>query len=109
MRKNGEENGAIEMVRIFEDASNDEGNYVLPTTNAILESRIKNVANGDVDEVQGSLQRAKDYMRAVGRIILHSFLNEHTVSTSAMPPFFINGKSSIQVGLVFTLSSNLLD
>lgn len=78
------------MIRIFEEASNSEGNCVVPITNATLESRIKNVAHGDTESIQDALQHAKDYTRAIGRIMLHSFLNGHTVSTSAMAPIFMN-------------------
>lgn len=83
------------MIRLFEDAANKEGTYVLPITNATLESRIKSATHGNAEEFSLAIQRAKDYTRAIGRIMLHSFLHGHTVSSTAMAPFFINGEHKL--------------
>ena len=56
----------------------------MPITNAALISRIKNIAKGDTDEIQDVIKRASDYTRAVGIIMLHSFINGHTVSITVL-------------------------
>lgn len=83
------------MICLFEDAANKEGTYVLPITNATLESRIKSATHGNAEEFALAIQRAKDYTRAIERIMLHSFLYGHTVSSTAMAPFFINGEHKL--------------
>ena len=85
------------MIKIFEDTSNSEGSCVVPITDAVLESRIKNVATDDASEIQDAIQRAKDYTRAIGRIMLHSFVNGHTVSSTVIAPFFINGEPTMNL------------
>jgi hypothetical protein len=40
--------------------------------------------------VEKAKEQAKDYTRAIGRIMLHALANKQTLPTNAMPPFFIN-------------------
>ena len=96
------ENGCQErvFVRIFREESNANGNYAVPITDAILESRLKEITS-DIDKINSAIQCARDYTRAIGRIMLNSFFHQHTVSASAMSPLFINGESDV---LVFSLS-----
>jgi len=40
--------------------------------------------------VKVSIKQAKDYSRAIGRIMLHSFVHKQTLPSNAMPPFIMN-------------------
>ena len=104
--KNGGGRGKIVMIRIFEEASNGNGSFAVPITDAALESRIQDIVRGNITKTQDAIQRAKDYSRAIGRIMLHSFVNGHIVSTSAMAPLFINGENAASFSLLFVLLSD---
>ena len=41
-----------------------------------------------------AVKQAKDYARAIGRIMLHSMANDYTLPAKAMSPFFMTGKES---------------
>ena len=86
--------GKIAMIPIFEEASNGDGSFAVPITDAALESRIQDIVHGNITKFQDAIQRAKDYTRAIGRIMLHSFVNGHIVSTSVLAPLFINGEKT---------------
>ena len=43
--------------------------------------------------VKEAKERAKTYIRAIGRIMLHALANKQTLPTNAMPPFLINCES----------------
>mmetsp|Transcript_27815 Transcript_27815/g.55704 ORF Transcript_27815/g.55704 Transcript_27815/m.55704 type:complete len:977 (-) Transcript_27815:169-3099(-) len=70
-------------VELFE--KNEDG--VVPLTDEILEDRLSK--NKDV-ELKKSLDQAMCYYRALGRIILHSLANGHTIAASVMPPLYLN-------------------
>lgn len=40
-----------------------------------------------------TIEQAKCYIRAIGRIMLHALANRQTLPTNALPPFFINCES----------------
>ncbi|KAL7537829.1 hypothetical protein ACHAXR_008113, partial [Thalassiosira sp. AJA248-18] len=84
-----------ESVSLFENT--DSGVQVM--TDEILNDRIKRAAkkcSGKYEEIiEDSIKCAKDYVRAIGRIILHSIVHRHTahkltLPSNAMPPFFMN-------------------
>lgn len=79
------------VVRIFEEVVNGVGSFVIPITDEVLISRVKEVALEDA-EIQDAIQRAKDYARGIGRIMLHSFAHGHAVSSRVMAPIFMNGE-----------------
>jgi len=74
-----------EGVKLF--ATQDNG--VVPIEDDVFRYQFK-VAFPDETENAEALNRAKSYYRAIGRIILHSLANGHTISASAMPPFYQN-------------------
>jgi hypothetical protein len=39
-----------------------------------------------------AIEQAKNYIRAIGRIMLHALANKQTLPNNSMPPFFINGE-----------------
>ena len=82
------------MIHFFEDASNGEGScVVVPITDAVLESRIKMLPGTILVKFKNVHNIILNYTRAIGRImlLLHSFVNGHTASSTAMAPFFIHG------------------
>jgi len=74
-----------EGVKLFET----QDNGVVPIKDDELRRKIK-LAFPDESEYKEALDRAKSFYRAFGRIILHSLANGHTISASAMPPFYQN-------------------
>jgi len=71
-------------VKLFET----QDNGVVPLTDDGLREKLKNTFQGD--DYVAYLKRAKAYYEAIGRILLHSLANNHTISASAMPPFYQN-------------------
>ena len=66
-------------------------NGVMPITDDVLRHKIK-VVFPDLDETKYSeaLIPAKPYYRVIGITISHLLANSHTISASAMPPFYQN-------------------
>lgn len=78
-------------MKLFE--TSDSG--VTVVTDELLEfniSRAMKKSGVDEDRVKATaVKQAKDYMRALGRIMLHSIANKYIIPAKAMPPFFMNG------------------
>lgn len=83
----------VGVVKLFEEALAKDGTFVVPITDESLMSRVLEIAKNNESARQNAIQRAKDYMRAIGRIMLNSFVNGHLVPIAAMPPLFVNGES----------------
>merc|ERR1740124_1735820 len=71
-------------VKLFET----QDNGVVPFTDDYLRQKLKSTFRGD--DYGAYLERAKADYEAIGRILLHSLANNHTISASAMPPFYQN-------------------
>jgi hypothetical protein len=81
-----------ESVNIFENT--DSGVFVL--TDELLKNNIHVAAKrsgAKKKEKVAAIKRAKDYVRAVGRIIIHSMANKYILPAKALPPFFMTGES----------------
>jgi hypothetical protein len=72
---------------------------VMVTTDDKLEHDIQIAANKcceTKDRVmivkKEAIEQAKNYVRAIARIMLHALANKQTLPNNAMPPFLINGE-----------------
>ena len=61
---------------------------------AVKKSGADVAAAAAVKQAKKAVKRAKDYVRAIGRIMLHSMANDYTLPAKAMSPFFMTGKES---------------
>ena len=81
-------------MKLFE--TSDSGVTVL--TDELLEFNISlamKKSGVDEDKVKAAaVKQSKDYVRALGRIMLHSIANKYIIPAKAMPPFFMNGTKS---------------
>lgn len=83
-----------EMVKLFINTSSGVMVTSDDKLNSDIETVIKRVrmsANKQAKHV--AIERAKHYVRAIGRIMLHALANRQTLPTNALPPFFINCES----------------
>ena len=84
--------GEGESVKLFEDGKNGMEGGIIPLTDELLEHRIKCMMGPD-GEVETAKQRARHYMRAVGRIMFNSFQDFDAVPKNTMLPIFVNRES----------------
>jgi hypothetical protein len=76
-------------VKLFE--TSDSGVNVV--TDEVLEKNITLASGADQEMVKtAAIKRAKDYVRAIGRIMLHSMAHEYFLPAKAMSPFFMTGE-----------------
>ncbi len=65
-------------------------------TDTVLEyyiSRAMKRSGTDQERVKtAAIKKAKDYVRAIGRIMLHSMANNYFLPAKAMSPFFMTGE-----------------
>ena len=73
---------------------------VMVTTDDKLEHDIEKAANKCYETEdramivkKEAIEQAKNYVRAIGRIMLHALAKKQTLPNNAMPPFLINGES----------------
>jgi len=83
-----------ERVKLFE--TSDSG--VTVVTDELLEHNIslamKRSGEGDAEVKAAGFKRAKDYVRAIGRVMLNSMANKFIIPANALPPFFMTGTKS---------------
>jgi len=60
--------------------------------NSKIQALLKRSSDTHEDTVENAIKRAKDYVRAIGRIILHAIVHKQTLPSNAIPAFFMNGK-----------------
>jgi hypothetical protein len=81
-----------ESVNIFENTPSG----VVVLTDELLNNNINVAAKrsgAKAKEKVAAIKRAKAYVRAVGRIIIHSMANKYILPAKALPPFFMTGES----------------
>ena len=78
-----------ESVALFEDTPS--GVWVI--TDDMLKHKIERTAKNCCEMVKEAIKQAKNYIRAIGRIMLHALANKQSLPTNAMPPFLMNCKS----------------
>eukprot|EP01082_Thalassiosira_pseudonana_P010555 g9307.t1 g9307 contig36:306427-308909(+) len=87
--------GSTEMIAMFDEATSKgvgvNGLELIPITDETLSERIRGL--GLEKNAEDIKTRAKEYARAVGRIMLHSFVHGHFVSSAALTPLFVNGET----------------
>ena len=87
--------GSTEMIAMFDEATSKgvgvNGLELIPITDETLSERIRGL--GLKEDAEDIKTRAKEYARAVGRIMLHSFVHGHFVSSAALTPLFVNGET----------------
>jgi hypothetical protein len=79
-------------VKLFENTESG----VDVVTDTVLEyyiSRAMKRSGTDQERVKtAAIKKAKDYVRAIGRIMLHSMANNYFLPAKAMSPFFMTGE-----------------
>jgi hypothetical protein len=74
-------------VKLFENT--ESGVNVM--TDDVLENFVKVVKKSGADK-SAVFKQAKDYVRAVGRIMLHSMAHKYILPAKAMSPFYMTGE-----------------
>eukprot|EP01082_Thalassiosira_pseudonana_P014115 g11742.t1.2.5e17418b g11742 g11742.t1 contig6:504033-506335(-) len=86
---------STDMIAMFDEATTKgvgvNGLELIPITDEALSERIRGL--GLKEDAEDIKTRAKEYARAVGRIMLHSFVHGHFVSSAALSPLFVNGET----------------
>ena len=86
---------STDMIAMFDEATSKgvgvNGLELIPITDETLSERIRGL--GLEKNAEDIKTRAKEYARAVGRIMLHSFVHGHFVSSAALTPLFVNGET----------------
>lgn len=84
-------------VKLFENTSSGVNvktdDIVNQSISIAAKKYVKNTEKEEKQIVNECTKRAKDYVRAIGRIILHSFAHKQTLPSNAMPLFIVNGES----------------
>ena len=77
-----------ESVKLFEFTPSG----VNVVTDETLEYNTDRVAKKSGADGSAAIKQAKDYVRAIGRIMLHYMAHAYILPAKAMPPFFMTGE-----------------
>ena len=99
------ENTNSGVIVVTDDMLENSISIAAKTSSAVLSAKDEAAASKRAKKaVASAVKRAKDYVRAIGRIMLHSMANEYTLPSKAMSPFFMTGEKGFCDFIILCLS-----
>lgn len=99
------ENTNSGVIVVTDDMLENNISKAAKTSSAVLSAKDEAAAAKRAKKaVAAAVKRAKVYVRAIGRIMLHSMANEYTLPSKAMSPFFMTGEEDSCDFIILSLS-----